>query len=61
MGNKCIYGRCANPGKFAIYELKHDFTKVWRTDLCDRHEKLIASSNSILRKQYTVSKFRETK
>jgi hypothetical protein len=53
-----IFG-CTRLGKYALYELFPDKTKVWRTDLCDEHELQIAQSNLKLKEQFDIKEFKE--
>ena len=50
--NTCVYPGCNREGQFATYQLLGDFTKVWMSPLCARHEKLIHQENSLLKKQH---------
>ena len=46
-------------GYLALYELKENGTKVWRTDLCDSCEEEIFKNNTEIRKQHPNMKFKE--
>ena len=43
-----------------MYELRGDMAKIWRSALCDFHEKIIASFNVELKKAHKIKEFRET-
>ena len=57
MSDKCFY--CESKGRFALYELRDDMTKVWRPTLCDFHEKLIADHNVEFKKAHALKEFKE--
>ena len=44
-----------------MYELMPNKTKIWRSDLCSVHEKIIAESSRELRKEHELIEFREVK
>ena len=56
---KCTYGDCNNEGQYATYQLFADGTKRWRTDLCDRHEKLIVNLNGAVKSEHSYKEYRE--
>jgi len=58
---ECTFNNCKKEGKFALYELRADLTKVWRTDLCSEHEKEIAKRSQELRKEHDIRCFKEVK
>ena len=56
----CSYDfTCPHEGKYALYELRADLTKVWRADLCDKHENLIATRNNELKSVHDLREFKE--
>jgi len=46
---KCSIPWCTNKGRYSIYELLMDGTKVWRTNLCKKHEADIAARSGYIR------------
>jgi len=43
---ECTWEGCSEIGRYALYQLFESGKKIWRTDLCDEHEKLIVRSNA---------------
>ena len=56
---KCSHPGCLKRGYLALYELMDDMTKVWRTNLCDEHENLIAKHNAELKRVHNIKEFKE--
>lgn len=56
---ECSIEGCTNEGLYALYQLRPDMTKVWRTDLCDSHERWIAGKNTKLRAEHQTTEFKE--
>lgn len=56
---KCSIGKCQAEGKYALYELFSNGTKIWRTDLCGWHDKDIAERNYNIKKNNPGLKYLE--
>lgn len=55
--NKC---ECCNaPGPFALYELRDDLTKIWRSNLCTVCDRRITRNNELLKKVFCIEDFKE--
>ena len=59
MKTQCSIEGCNETGRFALYELRPNLTKVWRTDLCDECETRIYYNNASLRKGHKIEEFKE--
>ncbi len=55
----CSSKGCRNNGKYALYEFHENLTKIWRTDLCEEHEKFITKRNTEIRKGRQTNGFME--
>jgi len=47
---RCTWEGCSRFGRYAIYQFLEDDTKIWLTDLCVKHEHMIADRNAEIRK-----------
>lgn len=56
---RCSVPGCNNDGKYALYELTPKLKKVWRTDLCSKHEKQIVINNRYYLIGHTIRDFKE--
>ena len=56
---KCEYPKCKKEAEFALYWLKDD-GKQW-VNLCDEHDRIVATASSRLRLQYPDKRFKEGK
>ena len=54
----CEYEGCNSEVQYALYELRDNFTKMWR-HYCKRHDELIAERNAQLKKEYPNAHWRE--
>jgi ribosomal protein S27AE len=60
MSKSVIKNRCSKCGSifikpYALYELRDDGTKIWRTNLCSKCDSLIAKNNNLI-KVYSADK-----
>ena len=55
----CTYGKCHRQGKYSLYQLRENLTKIWRTDLCFYHESMIVQENASILKGHKIREFRE--
>ena len=56
---RCNYDSCERHGSFALFELREDLTKVWKTNICRFHEGKIVDRNQQLKKEHDIIEFQE--